>query len=69
MKESGKIRQNYNQDILEHIQRRYGFSLDYIRKALRGDRVGILPNKIIEEYKALETETRNAIANFGKESV
>ncbi len=64
MKDAAKKRNLYNQDILEHIQQRYGFSLDYIRKSLRGDRTGILPEKILKEYFDLETETRKAIANF-----
>jgi hypothetical protein len=64
MKDDSKKRNLYNQDILDHIQQRYGFSLDYIRKSLRGDRIGILPEKILKEYTELEAETRKAIANF-----
>jgi hypothetical protein len=64
MKDASKKRNLYNQDILDHIQQRYGFSLDYIRKSLRGDRIGILPEKILKEYSDLELETRRAIANF-----
>ena len=61
-----KTRQTYNPDILNHLQKHYGFSLDYIRKSLRGDRVGSIPNKIIEDYKNLEAETRNTIANYSR---
>ena len=64
MSEKLKKRNIYNQDILEHIQSRYGFSLDYIRKSLRGDRTGILPEKIVFEYTQLEAETRKVIANY-----
>ena len=56
-----KIRRIYNQDILLILQERYGFSLDYIRKSLRGDRIGLLPEKINKEYDDLEYESRRAI--------
>ncbi len=61
MEETLKIRRIYNQDILIVIKERYGFSLDYIRKSLRGDRIGLLPEKIVKEYDDLEYESRKAI--------
>ncbi len=61
MEENLKIRRIYNQDILIVIKERYGFSLDYIRKSLRGDRIGLLPEKIMKEYDDLEYESRKAI--------
>jgi hypothetical protein len=61
MNETLKTRRIYNQDILIVIKERYGFSLDYIRKSLRGDRTGLMPEKINKEYDDLEYETRKAI--------
>ncbi len=61
MEETLKVRRIYNQDILIVIKERYGFSLDYIRKSLRGDRIGLLPEKIMKEYDDLEYESRKAI--------
>lgn len=61
MIEDLKTRRVYNQDILIVIKERYGFSLDYIRKSLRGDRTGLMPEKINSEYDALEYESRRAI--------
>lgn len=61
MSKSNKKRTYYDQNILNLIKERYGFSIDYIRKSLRGDRTGILPDKIIEEYKKLENEAKKAI--------
>ena len=49
MSEDLKLRRVYNQDILLVIKERYGFSLDYIRKSLRGDRIGLMPEKINSE--------------------
>lgn len=63
MNKSNKKRTYYNQSILLVIQERYGYSLDYIRKSLRGDRIGILPDKLVEEYKKLEQEANQAINN------
>lgn len=57
-----KERRIYNQDILVVIKERYGFSLDYIRKSLRGDRIGLMPEKITNEYDSLEYESRRAIS-------
>ncbi len=51
----------YNHDILEVIKERYGYKIDYIRKSLRGDRVGTIPDRIIKEYKILEQEAKKAI--------
>ncbi len=68
MTEKQKKRNVYNQDILEHLQTRYGFSLDYIRKSLRGDRIGLMPEKIIVEYAALEQETRRVITEYAVSS-
>lgn len=61
-----KIRRIYNQDILIIIKERYGFSLDYIRKSLRGDRLGLMPEKILKEYDDLEYESRRAINEAAK---
>ena len=56
-----KKRANLNAEILNTLKDRYGFSLDYIRKSLRGDRTGILPDKLIQEYKALDAAAKKAI--------
>ncbi len=56
-----KKRNNYNGFILHELKIRYGYSLDYIRKSLRGDRMGIVPDKIIKEYKLMEFAANSAI--------
>ena len=61
MNKPTKKRNNYNEDILNNIKERLGYSLDYIRKSLRGDRVGEMPDIIKKEYKALEAEAKKAI--------
>jgi len=49
-------RKNYNADILNVLREKFGYSVDYIRKALRGDRVGEMPDTLKQEYRILEKE-------------
>ncbi|MCW3168943.1 hypothetical protein OMO38_10455 [Chryseobacterium sp. 09-1422] len=51
----------YNADILIVIEKKYGFTIDYIRKSLRGDRNGVMPDEIKKEYNTLENAAKNAI--------
>lgn len=61
MSKPTKKRQVYNTDILTKLESKYGFTIDYIRKALRGDRVGEMPDTLIKEYKAMENAAKTAI--------
>ena len=51
-----KKKVKYNQDALEILTQRFGYSIDYIRKSLRGDRVGILPDRVKKEYSIIVSE-------------
>ena len=57
----------YNDDIIKVLKNRYGFTRDYILKSIRGDRVGIIPTQIQEEYKKLNTEAKKIINQKSKE--
>lgn len=46
-------RKTYNTGIIIVLKNKYGFSVDYIRKCLRGDRVGFMPDEIKQDYKNL----------------
>lgn len=61
MSKPTKKRTVYNTDILTKLENRYGFTVDYIRKALRGDRVGEMPDTLKKEYKAMEIAAKAAI--------
>lgn len=61
MSKPTKKRTVYNTDILMKLESKYGFTIDYIRKALRGDRVGEMPDTLIKEYKAMERAALLAI--------
>lgn len=56
-----KTKSSYNQDVLKIIQIRYGYSYDYIRKAIRGDRVGPMCDIVKAEYNKLSNEALKAI--------
>lgn len=56
-----KSKLSYNQDVLKIIQNRHGYSYDYIRKSIRGDRVGITCDLIKAEYYKLTYEAKKAI--------
>lgn len=43
----------YNEEILISLQNKYGYSKDYIQKCIRGDRNGIMPDKIKKDYEKL----------------
>ncbi len=54
MDKTKQKRKTYNTEILIVLSEKFGYSEDYIRKSLRGDRTGIMPDKIKKEYKLLE---------------
>lgn len=62
MSKNMKTKPSYNQNALEIINGRYGYSYDYIRKSIRGDRVGLIPDRIKAEYNKLNNESIRAIA-------
>lgn len=56
-----KSKPSYNQDVLKIIKERYGFSYDYIRKAIRGDRTGTNCDLIKSEYQRLVNEYKKVM--------
>ena len=56
MSKNIKSKPSYNQDVLKIIKEKHGYSYDYIRKSIRGDRVGINCDLIKAEYKRLDNE-------------
>lgn len=59
--------QIYNQQILNAVADKFGYSVDYCRKALRGDRTGIMPDKIKAEYSAGIDRLNNTVETFKSE--
>lgn len=63
MDKNRKSKPSYNQDVLKIIKNRYGYSYDYIRKSIRGDRVGLTSDILKAEYNKLNKESIKAIEN------
>lgn len=61
MSKNIKSKPSYNQDALKIIKERHGYSYDYIRKSIRGDRVGIICDMLKAEYNKLTSEAKRAI--------
>ncbi|WP_102980150.1 hypothetical protein [Chryseobacterium scophthalmum] len=57
---------SYNRVILNVLSDKYGYSVDYIRKCLRGDRTGLMPDELKKEYNSLEKEANKAIEEKAK---
>lgn len=51
----------YNDVVLNSLINKYGLSKDYIRKCLRGDRTGIMPDTITKEYNTLDKEINKTV--------
>lgn len=66
MNKPTKKRNNYNEDILNALHAKYGYSIDYIRKSLRKDRQGLMPDTLIKEYKQLEAAAKKTIEEKAK---
>ena len=72
MSKNIKSKPSYNQDVLKIIKEKHGYSYDYIRKSIRGDRVGIICDLIKTEYKRLDNEykiVRESQANRLKKKI
>ncbi|WP_312388734.1 hypothetical protein [Chryseobacterium sp.] len=58
MDKTTQKRNNYNIGIITVLSKKFGFTEDYIRKCLRGTRVGIMPDAIKKEYSVLVEEAK-----------
>ncbi|WP_158651369.1 hypothetical protein [Pseudotamlana carrageenivorans] len=67
MNKSSKKRIKFNEIAIDILIKRYGYSIDYIRKSLRGDRTGIMPDILIKEYNKLDSASKDAIQNKTKD--
>ncbi|OBW40841.1 hypothetical protein AB670_02792 [Chryseobacterium sp. MOF25P] len=61
MNKTTQKKTSYNTVILSVLANKYGFSIDYIRKCLRGDRTGLMPDELKKEYNSLEKIAKDAI--------
>lgn len=60
-KSKQKTRTYYHEDVIIILHNKYGFTKDYIRKSIRGDRVGIIPDKLKSEYHEMNNASKKAL--------
>ena len=68
MNKPTKKREKYNEIVLEALKNKYGFTINYIQKCLRGDRTGIMPDEIIKDYYKMLPEVNQKIQEI-KENI
>ena len=56
-----KKKPSYNQDVLKIIRKKHGFSYDYIRKSIRGIRIGETSKLIRTEYESICKKIKKAL--------
>lgn len=54
-------RNNYNTEILNATAKYFSYTPRYVRKCLRGDAQGIMPDKVVKKYKELKSASEKAI--------
>jgi len=59
-----KTKPSYNQDVLKIMKNRHGYSLDFIRKSIRGDRASLTSDMLRAEYHKLNNQSKKAIENM-----
>ena len=53
-------RRIYNQDVIDSLQKMHGYTAHYIRMSIRGDRVGIMPERIKKQYHQMANAAEKA---------
>lgn len=69
MSESKEKIKDWNNDVVKTLKKRYGYTADYIRKSVNGDRVGIIPDKLKKEYLQMAKAAKEAIEQTAKEQM
>lgn len=59
-KEKNQKRPQYDQDVIEALQKIHGYTAHYIRMSIRGDRVGIMPDRLKKEYHQMANAAKKA---------
>lgn len=59
-KSKQKSKPFYDPDVLNKLHELYGYSKDYIRKSIRGDRTGIIPERLKKQYNQMIKASKKA---------
>jgi histidinol phosphatase-like enzyme len=52
-KEKKNTKPSYDTDVIATLKELHGYTAHYIRMSIRGDRVGIMPEKIKKQYHSM----------------
>lgn len=68
MDKNKQKRERYHPLAVNKVAEMYGYSARYVRQILKGDRKGLMADKVLKDYKQLVKEidqaTEKAIANI-----
>jgi len=64
-----KNRKSYNSDAINALIDRYGFSSQFIRQCIRGDRNSITADNIKKEYNMMVSPTAEKIKQFKNQTI
>ena len=54
MNKTNKKTSGFDTKLIQLLENRHGVTKDYIRKSIKGERNGVIPLRIAEEYKILK---------------
>lgn len=64
MNKSTQKRPRYNVTAVKKIAEKYGYTERYVRMCVRGDVDGVMPDKVVKDYKALAHKLESVTKNF-----
>lgn len=63
MNKTTQKRNRYNTDVIKKISEKYSVTRRYIQQCLLGDRTGIFPDKVKQEYNTLKSQVEEVLNN------
>lgn len=64
MNKNNTNRNKYNDLVVKKLAEKHKISTSYVRKSLKGDRIGIFPDLIIKEYKEMDKLINDTLNNL-----
>lgn len=61
MNKNKQKRNTYNHQVINELSMKYAVTPRYIRMCLSGDRKGLFPDKIINEYKGIDKRVKDLL--------
>lgn len=64
-----KPRTYYHEDAIRILHERHGYTKNYIRMSISGDRVGLMPDRIKKEYHQMVAASKKAVQEVANQQV